>query len=133
MKKSILMLLFVPFLTIAQSDSDSKYIASVKSPVSSHSMRNSAIDFNKAEILSKYTGHYKSDLIKGLEFDLFLEGDKLYCIKKGELNKVEISMVSPTEFKVKDKEFQVQFMEDAEGVQFMMFAKDEITWLEKVN
>jgi hypothetical protein len=131
MKKSIVMLVFAPFFAIAQSDSDQRLIASANHP-STHATR-SVVNYNKAEILTKYIGHYKSQLIKDLEFDLFLEGDKLYGLKKGESKKVEISMVSPSEFLVKGKPFQIQFMEDVRGVQFMMFAKDQITWLEKVK
>lgn len=129
MKKSILMLLLVPMFAIGQTGPHNELTASAK--VYSHSKSTPSENSSKVKALIKYTGHYKSELIPDFEIDVFVEGNKLFGIKKGDAEKVEISPVGTSKFLVKGSQIQIQFMEENGEVQFMMVAEDEMTWLKK--
>lgn len=133
MKKSILMLLLVPMLAIGQAEPNYELTASVKGRPASTVKSNPKEKPYDVSAISKYAGLYKSELLSDFEINVFIEGGKLYGIKKGETQKIEISPVSPTKFKIKGSKDQIDFMEDDGVVLFMMFAKDEMVWLTKVK
>jgi hypothetical protein len=131
MKKSFLILFFIPMLGMSQQSSTAGAIASTNMYTSA--LEKKPADANSVNALVKYTGRYKSDLIEGFEMRVYIQGGKLWGIKSGDSKKVELTFVSPSRFKGKDADVQVEFLEDAGEVQFMMVANDQMNWLVKVN
>jgi hypothetical protein len=127
MKKSFLMLLLVPMMAMAQnvSNSGNQLAFSTRS----NGLTVSDVSFEKEN--SKFVGHYKSELIKNLEIEVFIENGKLFAKVKGEPKRLEMSQVSPFKFETINHPVRIEFLEDGKGVAFMAVVDEEINWLVK--
>jgi hypothetical protein len=123
MKRSILIFLLIPFMSVMA-------MAQASAPKTDNLAKQKKEVTLSAEILNKYSGVYRIN--ENFQVTISVENNKLYALAPGDQEKTEFTPESETKFYMKGSGAQIEFTAE-NGQRYLLVKMQEVMKLTKIS